>query len=124
MLTFTIKNWDFVSRERAEQVFMLMQTDWKYEIKKATKKRTLPQNAYYRKLIEIIAKDVWDDKDYIHESLRMKFLIDKSRKLPYVKSTTSLNTQEMTEYIENIKNFVAAFWLILPSAEDFNSWNY
>ena len=120
MLEFTIKNWDFVSKERAEKVFELMSTDGKRVIKKATTKRTLPQNAYYRKLIEIISKDIWDDKDYIHESLRMKFLLDRSRKLPFVKSTTSLNTAEMTEYIENIKNFVSKFWLILPTADALN----
>jgi hypothetical protein len=121
MITFTIKDWEFISKEKAEQLFELIAKDWKYEIKKVTKKRTIPQNAYYRKLIEIIAKDVWDEKDYIHESLRMKFLLDRSRKLPFVKSTTSLNTAEMTDYIENIKNFVSTFWLILPSAEDFNT---
>ncbi len=112
---FTVENWKI---DKPEEFYNQIWLNGKYIISKYTSKRTLPQNAYYRWLIDIISKEVWDGKDYIHESLRMKFLLDKSKKLPYVKSTTSLNKIEMTEYIENIKNFVATFGLILPSAED------
>lgn len=109
MIEFTIKGGDFIDRKRAEQVFELLSTDGKYIIKKATKKRSSDQNKYYWAIIAIIAKEVGDDKDYIHESLRMKFLLDRSRKLPYIKSTTSLTTAEFGEYIEQIKNFMSTF---------------
>lgn len=47
----------------------------------------------------------------------MKFLQDHSKKMPYVRSTTTLSTAEFTEFIENIKNYVAEYGIIIPSSE-------
>lgn len=50
--------------------------------------------------------------------MAMKFLVDNSRKAPYVKSTTELDTKEFGEYIDKIKNFVSEFNIVIPSAEE------
>ena len=39
--------------------------------------------------------------------------------LPYCRSTSKLDTKEFTDYIENVKNFMAErIGLVLPSAEE------
>ena len=91
--------------------------DGKWVLKKWKKPRTNKQNSYYWGLIDIIAKESWEDKDYIHWALGMKFLSDKSKKMPFVRSTTSLSTVEFNEYIENIRNYMAGFDIILPDAD-------
>jgi hypothetical protein len=47
----------------------------------------------------------------------MKFLLDKTKKAPYVRSTASLTTQEFSEYVEKIRNFVAQ-WVYVPTPEE------
>lgn len=61
---------------------------------------------------------MWEpDLEYIHWVMGMKFLQDHSKKMPYVRSTTTLSTAEFTEFIENIKNYVAEYGIIIPSSE-------
>lgn len=47
---------------------------WEMTIKPKKKRRTLPQNALYWKWISIIADDVGEDKDRIHEAYKAMFL--------------------------------------------------
>ena len=49
----------------------------------------------------------------------MKFLLDKTKKSPYVKSTAKLTTKEFINYVENIKDFVATFGIQIPDPYDF-----
>jgi len=71
----------------------------------------------------MISKELWGwdpefDKDYIHKMLAYQFLKRRKFDMEYVESTSNLSTQEMTEYIENIRNYMADFGVILPSAEE------
>lgn len=50
--------------------------------------------------------------------LAYQFLKRRKFDMEYVESTSNLSTQEMTEYIENIRNYMADFGVILPSAEE------
>jgi len=52
----------------------------------------------------------------------MKFLLDNTRKLPYVKSTATLSTKEFREYIEKIKNWMAEFDIHIPSTEEYKKY--
>jgi len=62
--------------------------------------------------------DMAPDKEVVHERMRMKFLsVNEDGKLPYCKSTQSLTTEEMSAYIEQIRNFMSTFWIILPDAD-------
>lgn len=53
----------------------------------------------------------------MHRVIRLKFLIDRSKKHPYIRSTTKLRAQEFTEYIEKVRNFVAPC-IYIPTAEE------
>lgn len=38
---------------------------------------------------------------------------------PYIKSTSRLTTAEFSQYVENIKDFVAEFDCYIPTAEEY-----
>ena len=92
--------------------------DWMYEIIPFKKDRTTLQNRYLRGWVYgTIAKEIWEDTEYVHGVMRLKFLIDRSKKHPYIRSTAKLSTQEFTEYVEKVRNFVAP-WLYIPTPEE------
>lgn len=117
---FEVKDHKIVkSAEYSDYMFSL--PDWIYQIKKYIKTRTNEQNKYlWWWVYTTIAKEIWEDTEYVHWVMWMKFLIDNSKKSPYVKSTAKLNKDEFSEYVENIKNFVSWFWIKIPSADEYN----
>jgi len=120
MFILNIQNWKIVNKESYFE-YILNIKDWQYIIKEYKKTRTSDQNNYLRGWVyKTIADTMWEWKDYIHWVMWMKFLVDNSKKSPYIKSTANLTTSEFSEYIENIKNFVSQFGIIIPSAEEYN----
>lgn len=112
-MIITIENWNIKNSD--EFVQFVLTNNWDFEIKKYKKNRTNDQNRYLWWVVyKTIAEYSWNDDEYIHWVMSMKFLVDNTKKMPYVKSTSTLDTAEFTEYIENIKNFVAEFWIIIP----------
>lgn len=98
--------------------------DWEYEIIPYKKDRTSEQNRYlwggvYRTIAEYMGEDV----DYVHGVMGYKFLLDQTKKAPYVRSTASLNTAEFTDYIEKIRNFVAQR-VYVPTPEEWKKVNW
>jgi len=87
-------------------------------IRKWRSKRSSEQNRLYWLWIGIMAKDFGYDVDELHASLRAKFLVDHSAKLPLVRSTTVLNKKEFTQYLNQIERLANEFGLILPRPED------
>lgn len=118
-----IKNHELVWNNLLD--FISQAQDWEYEIKKYRRTRSTDQNRYYRWLLNIIEKETWIDSDETHEKMRMKFLhVPESWvQLAYCKSTAKLNTTEFSEYIENVKNFMSQFWIILPNADQYENFN-
>lgn len=117
------RDWKIINNEEFMILTMSIK-DGEYIFEKYKKNRTNDQNRYlrwcvYKTIVQSMWKDEDVDEDYIHWIMWMKFLVDKSKKAEYVKSTANLSTQEFMEYIENIKNFVAKYWIIIPEAEDF-----
>lgn len=84
-----------------------------YMIKISTydEKRTINQNKYYWKLVEIVSKELGYEVQEMHEVFKYKFLqttienqfgqLEKT-----LKSTTKLTSKEFTDYLNNIKFFV------------------
>ena len=119
MFVFKIENWKNLNNQ-AYFNYMLDIKDWDYQIKEYKKTRSNDQNRYYWGwVLKTIAESMWDWADYVHWVMSMKFLVDNTKKSPYIKSTANLNSKEFTEYIENIKDFVAPFGIIIPSADEF-----
>jgi len=119
-----VKEWNIINKDEYFE-FMRNLQDGYYEIKKYIKNRSNEQNRYYRWLLSIVEKDSGIPVEEVHEKMRMKFLYvpESWTQLWYCKSTAKLTSFEFSEYIENIKNFMAQYWIILPDANDFNSIN-
>lgn len=74
--------------------------------------RTMSQNRYYNGVIlKLIGEHLGYDRDEVHDILTAKFLkkivnVD-GKDMVVVRSTTSLTTEEMSNYIEKCKRFSA-----------------
>lgn len=73
-------------------------------VRKHRKDRTNPQNRYmWGVCYKLISETTGYTIDEIHDSMRAMFLMDNSGKFPIVRSSTSLTTVEMGEYLSQIK---------------------
>ena len=77
------------------------------QVTKPRKGRTLNQNSYYWFYIHVIAAETGDTEDDLHEFFKRKFLrprqvkvLGNEIKLP--ESTTRLNTNDFSEYMDKI----------------------
>jgi hypothetical protein len=91
------------------------------KVSKIKSQRSISQNRYYWGVVlDYIVKETSGistdiDKEHIHEVLRYKFL--RSEKvdpftgevIEYSKSTTSLNTKEFKDYIEQVVHWAYSF---------------
>ena len=75
-------------------------------LRKLRKKATLKQFSYYWAVIVPMFQEAvpFDTPEEAHEALKLEFLMDRTRSLPTVRSTTSLDTVEETVFIENCRN--------------------
>jgi hypothetical protein len=89
--------------------WVALQSDGVYAITRWRNARSNDQNAYYWALLELVQDHTGMDKDDIHEKMKYQFLsvAVPSGQLPYCRSTSKLDTKEFTDYIENMKNFMA-----------------
>lgn len=85
---------------------------YKYEVARITKKRTIQQNKYLWLINNMLGNYLGYTADEIHYSVLLflriykKFGTDgKERKL--VKKTSDMNSVELTEYIEKVKDFAS-----------------
>jgi hypothetical protein len=86
---------------------------WRYR-----PERTTPQNAYYwGVVIRTAAKELGYTEQELHDTFKAMFLIDRSQKLPVVRSTTSLDTVQFMEYLDNCIRVCAELNIILPEPE-------
>jgi hypothetical protein len=77
-------------------------------IDKRRRARSMPQNKYYwGVVIKVLLDFMGDVEPGADEELRnylcSQFLIDRSRKIPRVLSTSSLSTKEFEDYLEKIR---------------------
>lgn len=115
-----VENWKIINMalviERART-----SKDWFYAVSPWKNIRSTDQNAYYWWLLQLIQDHTGIDKEEIHEKMKMQYLsvAVPAGQLPYCRSTSKLDTKEFTDYIENVKNFMAErIGLVLPSAEE------
>jgi len=96
--------------------------DGRYIIRLEKLIRTTKQNAYLRWWVyKAICDHTGDTDDYIHWVMSMQFLVDRTKKMPFIKSTTKLSTKEFSEYVDKIKNFVSEYWVIIPTAQEYEN---
>lgn len=76
-------------------------------VKKLSKKRSLQQNNYYWFVMTLVANELgYDSAEEVHEAMKLLFLMDMTKKLPFVKSTTKLSTAEMSYYMDRVFRYI------------------
>ena len=80
-------------------------------VRKKSRRRTLPQNAYYWGVVIEVLRDSEPFRGYtpdmVHEALKWIFLQRRDLPIPTVGSTAAMNTTEMMEYLDYIKMWAA-----------------
>ena len=124
-MIFRKVNWKFVNKEIVwEQLkwlkdgcYEIVRTDWT--------NRTNDQNKYLRWAVYPTIHE-WLNWAYtteeIHSLMSFQFLQAISKGWStYIKSTSRLTTAEFSKYVENIKDFVAQYWITIPTAEEYKA---
>lgn len=129
-------------RKRACHVIESLPGDDVFEviIRPHKKDRSLQQNAYYWKIVTIIANDLGQTKDELHFEMKRKFLTrifcrdDEgyaemaqairvaqsdvlARKVVDLTSTTQASVAQMSEYIDDVIHFASSMGIRLPAKE-------
>ena len=102
---------------------------YKINIQKVKNIRSLSQNKYYwAVVVAVLASEVGYYRDEMHMLLRRKFLgYTKTNPITgeedvFAKSTTDLNTQEMEDYLENIRVWaISELDIYVPLPNEFTS---
>jgi hypothetical protein len=88
-------------------------------LRKFRRKRTLPQNSYLWGVVyPLLGEHCGYDSEEIHAACKERFLRDRAHEvngLIKVRSSTSLDTVEMTEYIESVRRLAAEMGVVIPS---------
>lgn len=100
-----------------------MDLRWEVTVKKYVRKRTKSQNSLYRMWVDVIARENGDDNDDVHDELLRKFCPIKTVTVfgeeVERRSTTLLDTKEMSEYMDRVQAFAGSFLNItLPLPQD------
>ena len=98
---------------------MAVEKGWTIKLEKVRQPRTLNQNRYYWALLTIYGIETGNTPEEMHVDLKRAYGLyytkDNGRK--YLKSTSTLNTKEFTDYLEYIKNHAGKNSVHLPSAD-------
>ncbi|MCP4645793.1 MAG: hypothetical protein GY851_35435 [bacterium] len=84
------------------------------ELKRVSTRRTLDQNAYYWACLKIAGDSLGYETEDLHRTFASMFLVDRSGKLPIVRSTTDLTTVEFMTYLAAIARQCAELGVIMP----------
>ena len=92
---------------------------------KPKRKRTLAQNALYRAWLDIVAKESGNNSDLLHANMKRLYLSKRKRlvikkKISYVYdmgSTTYLNVEQFTEFLNKVYTFFSDFGYVLPTED-------
>ena len=90
-------------------------------IKKYKKPRSRNQNNLYWEWMTIMGADLGYTPDEIHDTMKARLLVDRSGKLPVIRSTTALSTAEMAEYMAHVQRIASEFNIILPTPDEYPS---
>ncbi len=90
------------------------------DLKLVRKKRTVKQNAYFHKILTLFAIEfgltVEEAKEYIKR--RPDFMTYTKKGISFVKSTSDLNSKEMTDLIDSLRTHSSELGCYLPTPEE------
>ena len=110
-------------QQACNRMVRLLQDKWL--IAKPKRKRTLAQNALYRAWLDIVAKESGNNSNLLHANMKRLYLSKRKRlvikkKISYVYdmgSTTDLNVEQFTEFLNKVYTFFSDFGYVLPTED-------
>lgn len=97
---------------------------WKVEIKEGKFTRSVDQNRYLWHIYKILGEFLGYDQEEVHELLTYRFLREEKEingeKVIVITRTSTLNTKEFNEYLDDVKAFAITYGCKLPSLEEYN----
>ena len=96
----------------ADYILSLPNKAFEVSVKLHREKRTSSQNRWYWEIVGIVARETDNDKDVVHKTLARKFLgydvhTLGDERIAVVRSTSTLNTEQFSEYLSKVEAFVA-----------------
>lgn len=94
------------------------------KIERVKKRRTTDQNSLYWMWLQCIADETGNTTDDLHEWFKRKLLVPRvveigGEKMEIAPSTTTLDTAQMTEYMNNVQAWAASeLGITLPNPDD------
>lgn len=91
------------------------------EIKEKRKKRTIKQNAYLHVLITLYAIELGYtlEEAKTHLKRSCSFMLYEKNDEKFLKKTSNLNTQELKEFIDWVRNYAGTHGVYLPTSEEY-----
>ena len=95
---------------------------WKIEIKEGKHNRSVDQNKYLWHIYRILGDHLGYDPEELHELLTYRYLREEKKiaeeTIIVIARTSTLNTKEFNEYIEQVKFFAYEYGCKLPDIKD------
>ena len=102
----------------------ISQREYAVKVAKKADKRTLSQNRLYYLWLNCISAETGNDVEDLHEYFKLKFIGVRSRiiygeNVVRTYSTTDLNTEEFTAYLDKVQRWAnVEQGIILPNPDD------
>lgn len=97
---------------------------WKIEIKEGKHTRSVDQNKYLWHIYKILGEYLGYPSEEIHELLTYRYLRETKEvggeQIIVITRTSTLNTKEFAEYVDQVKFFANEYGCKLPTMEEFN----
>jgi hypothetical protein len=112
-------------RTFAKELLYFAGKDVEIVVRKKRSRRTVPQNRLYRAYVKLLAEYTGYSEDEMHSIISYKFL--KTEKVnedtgevdEYIRSTSSLNKMEFTDFVESFKKWAEDKMKVrLPNPEE------
>jgi hypothetical protein len=104
-----------------KHIAKLKDGEYVLEVKKYYKNRSVHQNRLLWDIYRQVSDQTGYETDEVHAQMGQMFLLDETGKIPFVKSTTKLTTQEFSKFIDRIvRYFTVEAGLMIYLPEDYN----
>jgi len=112
------------NRERFAEHLRTLSGEVVVSVKKKRKIRSLNANNYYWLILTIAGDELGYDPKELHDSFKALYLTDQTTKIPLIRSTSKLNTEQFSQYLEKVIRQLAELGIVIPSLEEYYSSTY
>jgi len=95
---------------------------WRVEVKEGKHSRSVDQNKYLWHIYRILGDHLGYDPEELHELLTYRYLREEKKiaeeTIIVIQRTSTLNTKEFNDYIEQVKFFAYQYGCKLPNYEE------